>query len=229
MVYNTPQDLIPLLSRLPKPALVGISGFGGSGKSTLAHELSQHISCATLGVDGFFLTNFKNYQGERKVYAGQNFTSQTDKAEQAGQASRDQINQAPLSNSTNYQWIDFDRLRSQVLIPFLEGQTSIHYQELNWETGILEIQATLRIPKSGILVLEGVGLFRPGIKELCALKIWIDCPIQVATSRGKLRDKQVYGVDNDKLWDGIWMENDLDHYQIHEPFRVADLVIESLC
>ena len=252
MVYNTPQDLIPLIAQLPKPALVGISGFGGSGKSTLAQKLSQQISCATLSVDGFFKTNFKNYQGETMIHASQHLTSpinqvtpespsaryQTHKAEQpdqagevtlADQATGDQINQAPLSTPPNYQWIDFDRLRSQVLIPFLEGQTLINYQEFNWETGILDIQATLTIPESAILVLEGVGLFRPGIKELCTLKIWIDCPIEVATSRGKLRDKQVYGVDNDILWDGIWKQNDLAHYQIHEPYRVADLVIESLC
>lgn len=43
--------LIPPIAQLPKPALVGISGFGGAGKSTAAREIKAHISCAVLGVE----------------------------------------------------------------------------------------------------------------------------------------------------------------------------------
>lgn len=202
--------LIPPITQLPKPALVGISGFGGAGKSTVAREIKEHISCAVIGVDGFFKTKF-----------AQSLTGST--AENVAKH-RHRIQGA---TAISHEWIDFERLRSQVLLPFLQGQTSISYQGLNWETGYIDREETLTITDSAILVVEGVSLFRPGINELCALKVWIDCPLEVAKSRGKRRDKLEYGVDNDTLWDGIWEQSDRDYYQNYEPHRVADLLIAN--
>ncbi len=76
------------------------------------------------------------------------------------------------------------------------------------------------------MLVEGVGLFRPSLMDRFSYTIWIDCPIDVAIARGKRRDNEDYGVNNDEYWDGIWRKNDLGCYNEFKPKEKVDLVIE---
>lgn len=120
--------------------------------------------------------------------------------------------------------IDFDRLTTEVLKPHAEGNLQISYGVFNWEKNKVTERRTVN--SKGILIVEGVGLFRPSLMKYFAFSIWIDCPIETAISRGKKRDREEYGVNHDDNWDGLWKKNDLQTYHEFSPQKAADLVIK---
>lgn len=121
--------------------------------------------------------------------------------------------------------MDYCRLENEVIIPFINGSEETKYGEYNWDTGVGVIEHTLKF--KDILVIEGVGLFRPQLNHYFTYKIWVDCPFELATARGKLRDKNEYNILNDSKWDGIWKRNDLEYYNAYDPKANADYLINN--
>lgn len=124
----------------------------------------------------------------------------------------------------NWECYDYNRLIQSVLMPYIEQKT-IQYEAYNW---VDPSQSLLTIQKdSDYLIVEGVGLFRPSIHSMVTYSIWVQCSIEVAHHRGKQRDKQIYQVDFDKLWDTIWKQNDLENYEFEQPIRYADYIYNN--
>ncbi len=183
-ILNT---IIEKINGLPKPILVGISGFGGSGKSTFALALGEKLKSPVIGIDSFSKSNVhENYE--------------------------------------LWDVMDFERLENEVLKPFVSGSQNIKYGDFDWETNKLEKQISL--DHDGIIIVEGVGLFRPTLMKFFSCTIWIDCPIQEAIERGKKRDRDEYNHPQDKYWDGIWKKNDLQCFEEFSPKANVDFVVD---
>lgn len=97
--------------------------------------------------------------------------------------------------------VNFKRLEQEVLIPFIEGQALIKYGHYDWRTN--GINKTIDAHHDGILIVEGIGLFRPELLKYFSYKIWIDTPMDEAIRRGKKRDRQVHKNPQDEKWDGV--------------------------
>lgn len=119
--------------------------------------------------------------------------------------------------------VDYDRLRAEVLLPCSQGATEIEYGEFDWEANAIGGKKRLTTPE--MLIIEGVGLFRPELLQYFGYTIWIDCPLDVAMERGKKRDREEYGQPHDALWDGLWKQNDAEYEQQYAPKQSADSVI----
>ncbi len=116
--------------------------------------------------------------------------------------------------------IDYERLLHEVLVPYKNGGGTVSYHHFDWESNS---SSTVRSIGTGVrLIIEGVGLFRPGLLEYFDYTVWIDCSLEVAIKRGKARDRNEYGVDNDLLWDGVWRRNDQEYFERYEPDKKAD-------
>lgn len=183
------QQIIDKIKNLPKPTLIGVSGFGGSGKSTTAKELGNKLDAPVVGVDSF----------QKKGVFDTNFNL--------------------------WEIMDFARLEKEVLKLFQEQESVIRYGHADAKTGL--ISETIEFKNNGILIVEGVGLFRPELMKYFTYKIWIDCPIEEAILRGKKRDREEYHNPTDELWDGVWKENDLEYYATFKPSESADLIIKN--
>jgi uridine kinase len=136
--------------------------------------------------------------------------------------------QKPGSFDSQYSlWeiMDFDRLEHQVLRPFLSKDSVISYE--NFDPKIESISEIIKFKNNGIVIVEGVGLFRPELSSYLTYKIWIDLPIKEAIARGKKRDREEYHNPTDELWDGIWKENDLDYYETFKPAEIADFILKN--
>ena len=48
------ETALSTIQKLPRPAIVAISGFGGSGKSTIAHKIAAELQAPVIGVDSFW-------------------------------------------------------------------------------------------------------------------------------------------------------------------------------
>jgi uridine kinase len=132
------------------------------------------------------------------------------------------------ANAREYErWevIDYLRLEREVLHPFILGKSILSYGEFNWEKN--EVTATRSLLVNDILIVEGVGLLRPELKQYFTYTIWIECPLEVAIERGKRRDREEYGVPQDELWEGIWCKNDRRCFQEFAPLENADCIIST--
>ena len=56
MIQRT-RNIVDKIKNLPKPIVIGLSGFGGSGKSTFALALGKQLVAPVVGVDSFSKSN----------------------------------------------------------------------------------------------------------------------------------------------------------------------------
>ena len=185
---NISEDILQKISSLPKPAIVGISGFGGSGKSTVAKLLGDCLGAPVVGVDSF------------------------------------QKKGAFTTKFSLWDIMDFARLEKEVLQPFSKG-SNVTYKHFDAEKELL--LNTVTIENHGLLIVEGVGLFRPELLKYFSYKIWLDMPMEMAIARGKKRDREEYGNPTDELWDGVWKDNDLEYMKEYKPKESADIIIDN--
>lgn len=130
-----------------------------------------------------------------------------------------------LSEYSLWEVMDFQRLEGEVLAPFLEGKNPLHYGHFDWFTN--KILETRILQHQDTLVVEGVGLFRPELLKYFSYKIWIDCPIEEATARGRKRDREEYINPQDEAWGGIWKKNDLEYFEKFSPKQVGDMIVDN--
>jgi uridine kinase len=186
---NIPNVLLDALADLPRPTLIGISGFGGAGKTTFAQNLGAYVNAPVVGVDSF------------------------------------QTKGAFTTEYSLWRIMDFPRLEHEVLIPFLAGNTSIQYG--HFDPGPEMITENRTITHNGILIVEGVGLFRPELMHYFTYTIWLDCPMEIAIARGKWRDREIHHNPTDALWDGVWRRNDLEYLDTYTPEKKAHIVLKT--
>lgn len=121
--------------------------------------------------------------------------------------------------------MDFSRLEKEVLRPFWNKEETIRYG--HFTVPARSVSETMEISNMGRVIVEGVGLFRPELMRYFSCTIWMDCPIEEATARGKKRDREEYHSPQDELWDGIWKENDLQYYETYKPREMADYIVSN--
>jgi uridine kinase len=126
---------------------------------------------------------------------------------------------------SHWEGMDFARFEKEVLLPFTKGENPIHYG--HWDHGANNIIKSVEVPHKGILIVEGVGIFRPELIKYFNYKIWIDCPQEEANSRGKKRDREVHKNPQDKNWDGLWKRNDAEYFNTYRPQELADYVLRN--
>jgi len=121
--------------------------------------------------------------------------------------------------------MDFQRIESEVIQPFLSAEKTIEYGEFDW--GLDHIKEKSSFENNGLIIIEGVGLFRPSLNKYFNYKIWVECSVKEAIKRGKKRDREDYGNPQDEYWDGIWKKNDSEYFDKFKPKESVDLVVNN--
>ena len=136
----------------------------------------------------------------------------------------DFFNKSERLNYERWEIYDFGRLELEIIKPFLSGGTILSYRAFDWEENELTVFKTIHVDE--VLIVEGVGLFRPELMKYYSYTIWIECPIEIAIERGKKRDRNMYGESQDEKWDGIWRDNEIQCYLEFDPIKNAERVIK---
>jgi uridine kinase len=135
-----------------------------------------------------------------------------------------------LSPEGEYPCFDRDRLRREVLEPARFGKV-IRYQCLDDRESDFEAWRT--VPDCRILVVEGCTLFHPTLRDYFDAKIWVGCPLEVATARGIARDNAQFStidksVDMTAHWKEKWEPNERSFSAKHQPEKCADWMYSSV-
>ncbi len=90
--------------------------------------------------------------------------------------------------------VNFQSIVDAHIIPFKNGKKPVEY-----------------------LIIEGIKLFNKSRQKHFDYRIWVDTPIDKANGNGQARDKE-----NQKLWDEVWVPNELAFEKKHNPKQYAD-------
>jgi uridine kinase len=126
----------------------------------------------------------------------------------------------------NADWDNFDRHRftREVLVPARENRFPLRFVHEPWPGNPEE---TITTPKTGYLIVEGCSIFHPDLLAYYDLKIWADCPLELATKRGMWRDRHVHKDEQDYYWQNVWMPNECDFFEKYHPDKVADITFNT--
>jgi uridine kinase len=125
--------------------------------------------------------------------------------------------------SSDWDGVDRERLRSEVLEPFRAGR-DVEIRQLDWDTGKLGEPTPL--PRASVLVIDAIGIFHPDLLPWFDLTVWVDTDLQLAQQRGMGRDRAA-GMDHDHLWTEVWTLNDHAFEQVFSPRTHAELVLDT--
>jgi uridine kinase len=115
---------------------------------------------------------------------------------------------------------DRKRFLSQVLMPLSAGKAA-HYQKFNWREKALGDWIT--VEPNGLIITEGVSVLGEDFIFYYDLRIWIDCPFELALQRMKERDKNMH---NPKYFN-VWEKEDRN-YGKTEPWKRADIIVNRM-
>ena len=123
-----------------------------------------------------------------------------------------------------YNWERFE----QVLKDIQAGK-DLHYQWYNWAKD--ETKEWIDQPLTPLVIVEGVRILQPNLKQYYDLSVWIDCPLDVSTEQGKSRDR-INAPDNSydieahlEKWDRVWVPQEKEFETLFNPAGSADILI----
>ena len=122
--------------------------------------------------------------------------------------------------STDWDGVERTRLVAEVLLPFRERRPST-FRRYDWDAGSLA--APEHLPEGEVLVVDLIGLFHPDALHALDLTVWCDVEIEVARERGMRRDAR-RGRDHRRLWDDVWIPNEIDFAARFQPREAAELL-----
>lgn len=106
----------------------------------------------------------------------------------------------------------------------LKNDHEVVTKEYDWNT--LGPKKEVQTIKHFVIV-EGISLLADKYVGYFDLKIWVDCPYEIALERGKRRDKEEQGTDHDELWDTVWGPGSIRYFQKVRPDLKADILFKT--
>ena len=183
-------QLVTLIGQAGKrPLLVGIDGPGGAGKSTLARYLVGRLNCPAV------------------VVQGDHFYRDMPEDERLSLDAREGM----------MQYFDWQRLRHQVLEPVATGERVMRYQRYDWDAA--GMGGWVEVPMPDVVVVEGVYMLRPELRDLVDVKAFVDANEEVRLQR------QAGRGENTDDWIKRWAAAEDLYLSEVAPRSLADILI----
>lgn len=122
--------------------------------------------------------------------------------------------------SSTWDGVDRPRLVDEVLAPSRDEREGT-FRRFDWPRR--ELGEPEPVPSGDVLVVDLIGLFHPEALPAPDLTIWMDVPLEVARERGMRRDEEL-GRDHARLWDEVWVPNEIDFDRDFSPRGAAEVL-----
>lgn len=163
-IFTHLADCIERVRSADRATVVGITGIDASGKSRFAADLDTHLHIGGASTQLISVDDFHNPKAIR--YAGPD----------------------PVSNYLSSSF-DFERLRAELLEPISRGEEVMKsLTVLELDTDDFTGNRTYQVGRSSIVIVEGVFLLRPDIRELIDLMMFLDIGREESKRRAVVRN-----------------------------------------
>ena len=183
--------------------LVGLSGIDGSGKGYLAGQIEAHLAQRACAAAILHLDGWLNLPEKRFSEA------------------------APAENFYENA-IRFDEFFSQLVTPLRDGRSVRLVADFVEERANEYRKQVYDFKNVGIIVVEGIFLFKPQYRELFDLAVWIDCSFPTALARAIERGQE--GLSPAKTigaYETIYFPAQKIHLAQDKPRESADLILPN--
>lgn len=190
---ETKERIRQLIKEKNSPVLVALDGKSGTGKSTIAKQLAEILGGVEINSDNFW-SGGPNEEWDKKTPE-----QKSDKA------------------------IDWQRLRSELLIPLLSGKVA-KWHSFDWEKGQGLSPTEIINNPSQLIILDGAYSSRPELQDL------IDLSILVEVSDDHNRRQRLIARENEgymKDWHSRWDVAENYYFSKVRPRNSFDLIINN--
>ena len=192
----------PIVSE-QRSLLVGISGIDGSGKGYVAKQiearLDQHsIAAANINVDGWLNLPDRRFS---LIKPAENFYENA---------------------------IRFDELFTQLLLPLKHHRSVSVTANFTTETASDFRKEVYRFENVGVVLVEGIFLFKREYRNLFDVAIWVDCSFPTALARALARAQEgLPPVETIHAYETTYFPAQKIHFARDNPRETADLIIDN--
>ncbi len=180
------------------PLIIGIAGGSGSGKSTVARNVADALTSLSVA----FIDMDAYYRN---------------------------LSDMPLEERRRFNWdhpdaFDFDLLTAH--LQRLANRETIDKPVYDFVSHLRSADA-VTVPPSDVIVIDGILLFvDPRVRELCAVKVFVDADADVRLIRRLKRDISSRGRPLDEIIEQYLSTVQPMHLQFVEPSkRYADIIV----
>ncbi|MFD9478709.1 MULTISPECIES: hypothetical protein [Streptomyces] len=197
-------DLFQDRKQPERPLVVGITGMDTSGKSQLATALAAEMGRRGAANQLVRIDDFHHSQAHR-------YRPDLPQPEQY------------YKNS-----IDFARAAAQVLTPIREkGCLKTELTLLDLRTDTPTLRRSYHVDAHTIVLVEGVFLFRPEVRELIDLFVFLDVREDVVLARGRLRDVPTQGEQVMHKYRHKYLPAQRRYLVEHPPVDHAEVIVDN--
>ena len=119
----------------------------------------------------------------------------------------------------------FDWARLQTVLADVRAGRPLRYRANDFE-GRAREEIAEDLP--AVVIVEGIRLLRPELDRYFDLRVWIDCPLEVAAARGRRRDEHDgAGAAHLAIWEAEWVPKDRAYFEACRPDLLADLTYRT--
>lgn len=185
--------------------LVGISGIDGSGKGYVAKQietrLAQHsIGAANINVDGWLNLPNRRFSA---IKPAEHFYKNA---------------------------IRFNELFTKLLLPLKDHRSVTVAAEYADETAETYRQHTYNFKDVGVVLVEGIFLFKQEYRGLFDLAAWVDCSFPTALARALARAQEgLSPAKTIRAYQTTYFPAQKIHFTRDKPCETADLILKNDC
>ena len=183
--------------------VVGLSGIDGAGKGYVAGQLEAHlaqhgVAAGIINVDGWLNLPEKRFNQD-----------------------------CPAEHFYEHA-IRFEEFFSQLVLP-LRDRRSVHLvADFAEETAPSFRKHTYDFKDVGVVVVEGIFLFKPQYRKFFDLTVWVDCSFPTALARAIARAQEGLSIARTiGAYETIYFPAQRIHLAQDHPRESADLILEN--
>jgi uridine kinase len=183
--------------------LVGVSGIDGSGKGYITKQLEariiQHsISTANINVDGWLNLPKKRFS---KLNPGEHFYKNA---------------------------IRFHELFSGLLLPLRDCKSVEVVVDSTEETADHYFKRSYSYKNIGVILVEGIFLFKREYRQLFDLKVWVECSFGTALARAVERKQEgLPAAATIQAYETTYFPAQRIHMELDQPSESVDLIVNN--
>ena len=183
--------------------LVGVSGIDGSGKGYVAKQIEARlalhsVAAANINVDGWLNLPDKRFDA---LAPAEHFYENA---------------------------IRFDELFAKLVLPLRDHRSADVVADFAEETACNYRKHTYTFRNVGVVVVEGVFLFKRAHRRVFDLAIWVDCSFSTALARAlERRQEQLSPAETIRAYETIYFPAQKIHFVRDNPRETADLIISN--